>query len=112
VAAADRHDIAEHFEGLVKSIATVNYEPAVRSGAWAKMRVNRMQEFMIGYTLGRRHFDADPRISEWRRLMHAARTRSGFPPALREGSQIRTSNFRPSRPIYDNAEFTLMSKAG
>jgi ATP-dependent DNA ligase len=61
-------------------------EPGERSGAWAKMRVNRTQEFVIGgYTLGGRHFDALIfGYLEGDRLMYAARTRSGFTPALRE----------------------------
>jgi bifunctional non-homologous end joining protein LigD len=50
------------------------------------MRVNRSQEFIIGgYTIGGRYFDA--LIFGYRegdKLMYAARTRSGFTPAVRE----------------------------
>jgi ATP-dependent DNA ligase len=58
----------------------------VGRNAWVKMRVNRAQEFVIGgYTLGGGHFDALI-FGYWEgdRLMYAARTRSGFTPALRE----------------------------
>jgi ATP-dependent DNA ligase len=73
-------------EGLVAKRRDSKYEPGERSGAWAKMRVNRSQESVIGgYTLGGRHFDALI-FGYWEgdRLMYAARTRSGFTPAVRE----------------------------
>jgi DNA ligase D-like protein (predicted ligase) len=77
---------AQGFEGLVAKRRDSRYEPGERSGAWAKMRVNRTQEFVIGgYTVGGRHFDALI-LGYWDgdRLMYAARTRSGFTPVLRE----------------------------
>jgi len=73
-------------EGLVAKRRDSKYEPGQRSGAWVKMRVNRSQEFVIGgYTVGGRHFDALI-FGYWEgdRLMYAARTRSGFTPAVRE----------------------------
>jgi bifunctional non-homologous end joining protein LigD len=73
-------------EGLVAKRRDSRYEPGERSGAWAKMRVNRAQEFVIGgLTVGGRHFDALI-FGYWDgdRLMYAARTRSGFTPAVRE----------------------------
>jgi DNA ligase D-like protein (predicted ligase) len=73
-------------EGVVAKRRDSKYEPGERSGAWAKMRVNRSQDFAIGgYTLGGRHFDALI-FGYWEgdRLMYAARTRSGFTPAVRE----------------------------
>jgi ATP-dependent DNA ligase len=73
-------------EGLVAKRRDSKYEPGERSSAWLKMRVNRAQEFVIGgYTLGGRHFDALI-FGYWEgdRLMCAARTRSGFTPAVRE----------------------------
>jgi bifunctional non-homologous end joining protein LigD len=73
-------------EGLVAKRRDSKYEPGERSGAWVKMRVNRTQQFVIGgYTLGSRHFDALIfGYREGERLMYAARTRSGFTPAVRE----------------------------
>jgi ATP-dependent DNA ligase len=73
-------------EGLVAKRRDSKYEPGERSSAWLKMRVNRAQEFVIGgYTLGGRHFDGLI-FGYWEgdRLMCAARTRSGFTPAVRE----------------------------
>src|ERR1019366_3565575 len=41
------------FEGLVAKRRDSRYEAGERSGAWAKMRVNEGQEFVIGgYTVG------------------------------------------------------------
>jgi DNA ligase D-like protein (predicted ligase) len=73
-------------EGIVAKRLDSAYEPGQRSGAWRKMRVNRSEEFVIGgYTVGGRHFDALI-FGYWEgdRLMYAARTRSGFTPAVRE----------------------------
>jgi DNA ligase D-like protein (predicted ligase) len=73
-------------EGLVAKRRDSKYEPGERSGAWLKMRVNRSEDFVIGgYTIGGRHFDALI-FGYWEgdRLMYAARTRSGFTPAVRE----------------------------
>ncbi len=73
-------------EGLVAKRRDSKYEPGERSGAWVKMRVNRTQEFVIGgYTVGSRHFDGLI-FGYWEgdELMYAARTRSGFTPAVRE----------------------------
>jgi len=78
-------------EGLVAKRRDSLYQPGERSGAWVKMRVNRSDEFVIGgYTIGSRHFDALI-FGYWEgdRLMYAARTRSGFTPALREQLQQR-----------------------
>jgi ATP-dependent DNA ligase len=74
------------FEGLVAKRRDSWYQAGDRSGAWAKMRVNRSQEFVIGgYTVGGRHFDALI-FGYWEggRFMYAARARSGFTPAVRE----------------------------
>lgn len=61
------------------------YEPGERSGAWRKMRVNRAEEFVIGgYTVGGRIDALIFGYWEGDRLMYAARTRSGFTPAVRE----------------------------
>jgi ATP-dependent DNA ligase len=73
-------------EGIVAKRLDSVYEPGQRSGAWRKMRVNRSQDFVIGgYTVGGRHFDALI-FGYWEgdRLIYAARTRSGFTPAVRE----------------------------
>lgn len=73
-------------EGLVAKRRDSVYEPALRSGAWQKMRVNQAQEFVIGgYTIGGRTFDALVLgYYDGDRLMYAARMRNGFTPTLRE----------------------------
>lgn len=86
------HAVREQgLEGIVAKRLDSAYEPGQRSGAWRKMRVNRSEEFVIGgYTVGGRHFDALI-FGYWEgdRLMYAARTRSGFTPAVRDQLQQR-----------------------
>jgi DNA ligase D-like protein (predicted ligase) len=76
----------QHFEGLVAKRKDSQYESGQRSGAWLKMRVNRGQEFVIGgYTPGPRNFDALIfGYYDAAKLIHVARCRNGFTPALRE----------------------------
>jgi DNA ligase D-like protein (predicted ligase) len=76
---------AQGLEGLVAKRRDSRYEPAMRSGAWQKMRVNRGQEFVIGgYTHGTKTFDALVfGVYEKGKLMYVARTRNGFTPATR-----------------------------
>ncbi len=91
-------------EGLVAKRRDSKYEPGQRSGAWAKMRVNRTEEFVIGgYTVGGRHFDALI-FGYWDgdRLMYAARTRSGFTPAVREELHQRFRGLETSECPFAN----------
>ena len=77
---------AQDLEGLVAKRRDSRYEPGKRSGAWAKMRVNQAQEFVIGgYTVGGRAFDALV-FGHYNgaRLIYVARTRNGFTPSSRE----------------------------
>jgi bifunctional non-homologous end joining protein LigD len=78
-------------EGLVAKRRDSRYEAGVRSGAWAKMRVNEGQEFVIGgYTIGGRTFDALVfGYYDGSRLLYAARTRNGFTPPVRESLMRR-----------------------
>ena len=77
---------AQGLEGLVAKRRDSRYEPGLRSGAWAKMRVNQAQEFVIGgYTAGGRTFDAIVfGYCDGPRLIYVARTRNGFTPSSRE----------------------------
>ena len=77
---------AQGLEGLVAKRRDSSYEPDQRSGAWAKMRADRAQEFVIGgYTLGGRTFDALVfGYYDCQRLIYVARTRNGFTPSSRE----------------------------
>jgi DNA ligase D-like protein (predicted ligase) len=77
---------AQGLEGLVAKRRDSRYEPGQRSGAWAKMRVNQAQEFVIGgYTVGGRTFDAVVfGYYDGQQLIYVARTRNGFTPSSRE----------------------------
>jgi len=76
----------QDLEGLVAKRRHSRYEPGKRSGAWAKMRVNQAQEFVIGgYRTGGRIFDALIfGYCDGPRLIYAARTRNGFTPSSRQ----------------------------
>lgn len=82
---------AQGFEGLVAKRRDSKYESGERSGAWAKMRVNQAQDFVIGgYTAGGSTFDALIfGYYDGPRLLYAGRTRSGFTPAVRESLMRR-----------------------
>jgi bifunctional non-homologous end joining protein LigD len=77
---------AQGLEGLVAKRSDSRYEPGQRSGAWAKMRVNQAQDFVIGgYTVGGRTFDAVVfGYHDGQHLIYVARTRNGFTPSSRE----------------------------
>ena len=74
---------AQGLEGLVTKRRDSRYEPGQRSGAWAKMRVNQAQDFVIGgYSIGGRFFDALIfSYYDGPRLIYAARTRNRFTPS-------------------------------
>jgi bifunctional non-homologous end joining protein LigD len=86
---------SQGFEGLVAKRHDSKYESGERSGAWAKMRVNQAQDFVIGgYTAGGSTFDALIfGYFEGRRLLYVGRTRSGFTPAVRESLMRRFRGF-------------------
>ena len=77
---------AQGLEGLVAKRRDSRYEPGQRSGAWAKMRVNQIQDFVIGgYTIAGPTLDAVIfGYYDGPRLIYAARTRNGFTPSSRQ----------------------------
>jgi bifunctional non-homologous end joining protein LigD len=78
---------AQRLEGIVAKRADSRYEPGQRSGAWQKMRVNQVQEFVIGgYTPAGRNFDAIifGYYDSEGRLIYVARTRNSFTPSSRD----------------------------
>jgi bifunctional non-homologous end joining protein LigD len=77
---------AQGLEGLIAKRQGSRYEPGQRSCAWAKMRVNQAQDFVIGgYTVGGRTFDALVfGYYDGQHLIYVARTRNGFTPSSRE----------------------------
>jgi ATP-dependent DNA ligase len=76
---------AQGLEGLMAKRRDSRYEPALRSGAWMKMRVNQRQELVIaGYTPSPKNFNALViGYYQANKLIYAARTRNGFTPASR-----------------------------
>ena len=73
-------------EGVIAKRRGSPYQPGRRSGAWVKMRVNQGQELIIGgYVPTANNFDSIVvGYYEGKKLMYAARVRSGFVPASRE----------------------------
>jgi bifunctional non-homologous end joining protein LigD len=72
------------FEGIIAKRKDSLYEPAKRSGAWLKYKINQGQEFIIGgYTPGH-PFDAVI-VGYYRdgELIYAAKVRNGFVPRIR-----------------------------
>jgi bifunctional non-homologous end joining protein LigD len=75
----------QQLEGVVAKRKDSRYEPGKRSGSWAKMRINRGQEFVIGgFTPGLHGLDSII-VGYYRGkdLVYVARTRNGFVPATR-----------------------------
>lgn len=92
---------AQSLEGLVAKRRDSRYEPGQRSGAWAKMRVNQTQEFVIGgYTLGGRTFDAVVfGYYDGPRLIYAVRTRNGFTPSSPKRCSGNSMGSRPPNAL-------------
>jgi bifunctional non-homologous end joining protein LigD len=104
---------AQGLEGLVAKRRDSRYEPGQRSGAWAKMRVYRAQEFVIGgYTVGGQTLDAlvfgcyDGQrliyVARIRQRLHAIIPRSAVPVVQRTGDRamsVREFARSPERPL-------------
>jgi ATP-dependent DNA ligase len=73
-------------EGVIAKRRGSPYQPGRRSGAWVKMQINQGQELIIGgYVPTPNNFDSIVfGYYEGKKLMYAARVRSGFVPASRE----------------------------
>jgi len=72
-------------EGVIAKRKNSLYEVGKRTGAWAKMRLNRAQEFVVGGFIPGPH-GVDSIIVGYYRdkdLVHVARVRNGFVPASR-----------------------------
>jgi DNA ligase D-like protein (predicted ligase) len=72
-------------EGVVAKRKDSLYEPGKRTGFWAKMRINKGQEFVIGGFLPGPHGVNSIIVGYYRGkyLIYVARTRNGFVPATR-----------------------------
>jgi bifunctional non-homologous end joining protein LigD len=91
-------------EGLVAKRRDSKYESGERSGAWAKMRVNQAQDFIIGgYTVGGATFDALIfGYHDGTGLLYAGRTRSGYTPPVREALMRRFRGLEISECPFSN----------
>jgi len=78
-------------EGVVAKRLSSFYEPGKRSGAWAKMRINVGQEFVIGgFTPSSNGIDTlVAGFYEGKKLLYAARVRAGFVPSQRRDLYTR-----------------------
>jgi DNA ligase D-like protein (predicted ligase) len=75
----------QHLEGVVAKRRDSLYEAGKRTGSWAKMRINKAQEFVIGGFIPGPH-GVDSIIVGYYRgkdLVYVARVRNGFVPATR-----------------------------
>jgi len=72
-------------EGVVAKRKTSIYEEGKRTGSWAKMRINKGQEFVVGGFFPGPHGIDSIVIGYYRGkdLIYVARTRNGFVPASR-----------------------------
>ncbi len=91
-------------EGVVAKRRDSPYQPGKRSGAWQKLRINKVREFVIGgYTQAPRNFDALlVGYRESRKLIYVAKVRAGFTPALRESVFKRFHGLETDRCPFGN----------
>jgi DNA ligase D-like protein (predicted ligase) len=96
-------------EGVVAKRKDSLYEPGRRTGYWAKMRINKGQEFVIGGFMPGPH-GADSVIVGYYRgkdLVYVARTRNGFVPATR-----RTVYEKLKPLVTDKCPFVNLPETG
>jgi len=91
-------------EGVVAKRLSSRYEPAKRSGAWSKKRINVGQEFVIGgFTRGSNGIDAlVVGFYSGDALMYAARVRAGLVPATRRELYGRLKPIIVERCPFEN----------
>ncbi len=75
----------QQLEGVVAKRKTSVYEEGKRTGSWAKMRINKGQEFVIGGFIPGSHGVDSVIVGYYRgrNLYYVARVRNGFVPATR-----------------------------
>jgi DNA ligase D-like protein (predicted ligase) len=96
-------------EGIVAKRKDSPYEPGKRTGSWAKLRINRGQEFVIGgFTPGVHGLDSViVGCYRGKDLVYVARTRNGFVPATRR------SVYEKLKPIIiDRCPFVNLPETG
>lgn len=99
----------QQLEGVVAKRKGSLYEKGRRTGCWAKMRINRAQELVIGGFIPGRH-GVDSIIVGYYRgkdLVYVARVRNGFVPATRRGVYERVKHL-----ITDKCPFVNLPETG
>jgi ATP-dependent DNA ligase len=98
--------LEQGLEGVVAKRRDSFYEPGKRSGAWAKLRVNRRQDFVVGGYIPRaKNFDSilvgyfD--VSD---LKYAASVRAGFTPESRLALFTRFSKLESAECPFSNLQ--------
>ena len=105
---------AQGLEGVVAKRKDSRYEVGKRSGAWAKYRLNRGQELVVGgYIPGTYGVDAIV-VGYYRGedLMYVARVRNGFVPASRRQIFIRLKPLVISQCPFANLPETYKGRWG
>ena len=96
-------------EGVVAKRKDSFYESGKRTGSWAKMRINKGQEFVVGgFTPGVHGLDSVI-VGYYRGkdLLYVARTRNGFVPATRRSVYEKLKPF-----IIDKCPFVNLPETG
>jgi DNA ligase D-like protein (predicted ligase) len=101
-------------EGVVAKRLTSRYEPAKRSGAWSKKRINIGQEFVIGgFTLGPHGVDAlVVGCYEGKSLRYVARVRAGLAPTSRSAVHALLKPLVTNTCPFGNLPETLNGRWG
>src|SRR5258708_4346054 len=99
----------QRLEGIIAKRKDSLYEAGKRTGSWAKLRINRGQEFVVGgFTPGVHGLDsAIVGYYRGKDLVYVARTRNGFVPATRR------SVYEKLKPlITDKCPFVNLPETG
>jgi ATP-dependent DNA ligase len=96
-------------EGVVAKRKDGRYEPGKRTGSWAKMRITRGQEFVIGGFISGPHGVDSIVVGYYRAedLVYVARVRNGFVPATR---RMVYEKLKPL--VTDRCSFVNLPEAG
>jgi len=101
-------------ESVIAKRLDSTYQPAKRSGAWVKMRVNRGQELVIGgYVPAPNNFDSIVvGYYEGQQLIYVSRIRNGFTPASRAALFKHFSGLERKRCPFQNLPESRKGKWG
>jgi DNA ligase D-like protein (predicted ligase) len=96
-------------EGVIAKRKSSPYEAGKRTGSWAKMRLNRAQEFVVGGFIPGPHGVDSVIVGYYRdkKLVYVARVRNGFVPATR-----RTVYEKLKPLVIDRCPFVNLPETG